>query len=65
MLQLILKNGGDPYIKNRYGKNTFDLVQDEKDAAGNILSDRSEIRSVLEAWESKLVHGIRLLFKKL
>jgi len=52
-LQLLLKKGCNPYVKNAYNKNAFDFAQDEKDAARNVMTDRSEIRAVLENWENE------------
>ncbi|GBG34598.1 Ankyrin repeat and KH domain-containing protein 1 [Hondaea fermentalgiana] len=51
ILQRLLDEGCDPYVKNAYNKNAFDLAQDDKDAARKVTVDRSEIRSVLLDWE--------------
>lgn len=53
MLELLLKEGCDPYVKNSYAKNSFDFAQDELDAARAVVTDRSEIRGVLDEWERK------------
>ena len=52
ILELLLEHGANPEAKNSYGKSSFDLAQDEKDAARAVVKDRSEIRGVLMQWES-------------
>lgn len=51
ILQRLLDEGCDPYVKNAYNKNAFDLAQDDKDAARKVTVDRAEIRGVLLDWE--------------
>ena len=59
MLELLLEHGGDPCARNVYGKNSFWFGQDELDAGETmILRDRSEIRDVLNQWESTRVQKL-------
>lgn len=51
LLQFLLDNGGDPYVCNSYRKNSFDFAKDELDACRKVVTDRSEIRNILEKWE--------------
>ena len=51
ILELLLDHEGNPEARNSYGKSSFDLAQDDKDAARNVVKDRSEIRGVLLQWE--------------
>lgn len=51
ILNILLKFGCNPYLRNNLGKNGFDLVQDSKDAALNIIIDRSELRNILYSWK--------------
>ena len=36
MLELLLSHGGDPYAKNSYNKNAFDISKPELDAANQV-----------------------------
>ena len=51
-LRLVLDAGADPTVKNAYNMSALDLAKDELDAAMNVVTDRSEIRSVLVDWDS-------------
>jgi len=53
VLEYLLSKDGDPYIKNSYNKNSFDLAKDDLDAARAVLVDKSEIRNVLINWEKE------------
>jgi hypothetical protein len=50
VLELLLKHGADPLVKNHYNMNAFDLVRDVKDAAGAVYKEKREVKEVLEAW---------------
>ena len=53
VLELVLEHGGDPTARNVYGKNAFWFGQDEWDMGETmVLKDRSEVREVLNRWES-------------
>ena len=53
-LLMVLKHGGNPRIKNFYGKDSFDIVQTEKDLLGAVLREgKPEILSTLEMWEAE------------
>ena len=59
MLELLLENGGDPSARNVYGKNSFWFGQDELDNGETmIMRDRSEVRQVLNDWESTRVQKL-------
>ena len=59
MLELLLEHGGDPSARNVYGKNSFWFGQDELDAGETmVMRDRSEIRQVLNKWESTRVQKL-------
>ena len=53
ILLLLLDHNCDPSARNQYGKNAFDLAKDDLDAARAVMTDRSEIRSVLMSWEKE------------
>lgn len=53
IVSLLLEKGCDPYTKNSYQKNAFDLVADELDACRKVVVDKSEIRNVLLDWEKE------------
>ncbi|GMH62826.1 hypothetical protein TrST_g12881 [Triparma strigata] len=52
ILRMILNEGGDPTVKNSYNMSALDHAKDELDAAMNVVTDRSEIRSVLVEWDA-------------
>ena len=59
MLELLLEHGGDPTARNVYGKNSFWFGQDELDNGETmVLRDRSDVREVLNGWESMRVQKL-------
>lgn len=42
-LELLLKEGADPYLKSSYNKSAWDMAQDDLDAAGNVVRSRCSI----------------------
>ena len=47
ILEVLLSEACDPYVRNSYYKKAFEIVQDSKDAAGNVSKGRGEIRILL------------------
>jgi hypothetical protein len=66
-LRVLLAHGGDPTTRNVYGKNAFWFGQDElhcfrshanPDGNTMVVTDRSEVRQVLNEWENTRVQQL-------
>lgn len=42
-LELLLREGADPYLTSSYNKSAWDMAQDDLDAAGRVVRSRCKL----------------------
>ena len=51
VLELLCINGANLSMRSMYNRNAYDLAKDELDAAENVVTDKSDIRAVIEEFD--------------
>ena len=51
VLALLCQHGANLCMRSMYNRNAYDLAKDERDAAENVVVDKSDIRAVIEEFD--------------